>query len=133
MGKGILFDSGGLNLKDTDSITNMFLDKHAACSCFVAFEAIVKSQLKINVTVSLGFAENFISSNSYRPSDIIKSRKGLTIKIADTDAEGRLVLADAMNWTQENYKIDKMIEISTLTYSCMKGLGRFHAGVYSNN
>lgn len=111
----------------------MFLDKHAACSCFVAFEAIVKSQLKINVTVSLGFAENFISSNSYRPSDIIKSRKGLTIKITDTDAEGRLVLADAMNWTQENYKIDKMIEISTLTYSCMKGLGRFHAGVYSNN
>ena len=58
------------------------------------------SKIQINLTVSLGFAENFISSNSYRPSDIIQSRKGLTVKIADTDAEGRLVLADAMNWTQ---------------------------------
>jgi leucyl aminopeptidase len=78
----------------------MFMDKHAACSCLVAFEAVVRQNIKTNLTVSLGLAENCIGSQSYRPSDILLSRKGLTVKVADTDAEGRLILADVMNWTQ---------------------------------
>lgn len=79
---------------------DMFLDKHGACSVFSAFQTLVEEQAKVNVTVSMGFVENFVASNSYRPSDIFTSRKGLTVEIGNTDAEGRLVLADCMNWTQ---------------------------------
>ena len=78
----------------------MYLDKHGACSVLSAFEAILHEKLPINVTVSIGMVENSIDNNAYRPSDIIKSRKGLTVEIGNTDAEGRLVLCDAMNWTQ---------------------------------
>ena len=81
-------------------IKDMYLDKAGAVSVFTAFQYVVKQKLKINLTVSMGFVENFVGSNSYRPSDIIKSRKGLTVQIGNTDAEGRLVLADCMNWTQ---------------------------------
>lgn len=78
----------------------MFLDKHGACSVLSAFETIVEEKMKVNVTCSIGLVENFLSDNSYRPMDIIKSRKGLTVEIGNTDAEGRLVLADCMHWTQ---------------------------------
>ena len=78
----------------------MYLDKHGACSVLSAFEAIVEESIKINVTCSIGLVENFLSDNSYRPMDIIKSRKGVTVEIGNTDAEGRLVLADCMHWTQ---------------------------------
>ena len=78
----------------------MFLDKHGACSVFSAFQTLVEEKAKVNITVSMGFVENFVASNTYRPSDIITSRKGLTVEIGNTDAEGRLVLADCMNWTQ---------------------------------
>ena len=88
----------------------MFLDKHGATSVLSAFEAIVKEKLPINVTCSIGLVENSISNNAYRPSDIIKSRKGLTVEIGNTDAEGRLVLCDCMHWTQENFKVDCLIE-----------------------
>lgn len=81
-------------------IKNMYLDKHGACSVLSAFQTVVEEKLKINLTCSMGFVENFVSANSYRPSDIITSRKGLTVEIGNTDAEGRLVLADCMNWTQ---------------------------------
>lgn len=82
----------------------MHLDKSGAVTVFTAFQHVVQEKLKINLTVSMGFVENFLASNAYRPSDIIKSRKGLTVEIGNTDAEGRLVLADCMHWTQENYK-----------------------------
>lgn len=88
---------------------DMYLDKHGACSVFSAFQSIVDEKVKINLTCSMGFVENFLSDNSYRPSDIFKSRKGIMVEIGNTDAEGRLVLADCMNWTQENYKVGVMI------------------------
>lgn len=100
VGKGVCFDAGGLNIKPTSGIKDMFLDKHGACSVFSAFQTLVEEKAKVNITVSMGFVENFVASNSYRPSDIITSRKGLTVEIGNTDAEGRLVLADCMNWTQ---------------------------------
>lgn len=77
--------------------------------------------------------ENSIANNAYRPSDIIKSRKGLTVEIGNTDAEGRLVLCDAMNWTQENYKVDCLIEESTLTGAMIVALGSRYAGMFGNN
>ena len=74
-----------------------------------------------------------MSSNSYRPLDIIRSRKGITVEIGNTDAEGRLVLADCMNWTQEKYKVKNMIELSTLTGAIVIALGKKHAGLFSNS
>jgi len=79
VGKGLCFDAGGLNLKPTSGIAGMHNDKHGACSVLSAFEAAVKLKIKSNIVAVVGLAENFISSNSYRPLDIIKSRKGLTV------------------------------------------------------
>ena len=112
---------------------NMFLDKCGAVTVLSAFQAIVKEKLAINLTCSIGLVENFISDNAYRPSDIIKSRKGLTVEIGNTDAEGRLVLADCMHWTQENYKTKVLIELSTLTGAMIVALGSEYAGVYTND
>ena len=79
VGKGLCFDAGGLNLKSTSGISGMHNDKHGACSVLSAFESVVKLKLPINVVAVIGLAENFVSSNSYRPLDIIRSRKGLTV------------------------------------------------------
>ncbi len=79
---------------------DMFMDKLGAMTVLSAFQTIVKLKLPINLTCSIGLVENSINENSYRPSDIIASRKGLTVEIGNTDAEGRLVLADCMHWTQ---------------------------------
>ena len=111
----------------------MYLDKCGAMNVMAAFFAIVKEKLPINVTCSVGLVENFVSANSYRPSDIIKSRKGLTVEIGNTDAEGRLVLADAMNWTQEHYKPHTLIEMSTLTGAIIMALGNEMAGLFTND
>ena len=78
----------------------MFLDKQGACNVLAAFRGAVEMGLKINLTVTIGLAENSIGNKSYKPSEIIKSHKGLTVEINNTDAEGRLVLADCISWTQ---------------------------------
>ena len=111
----------------------MYLDKHGAVSVFAAFKAIVEEKVKINLTCSMGYVENFLSDKSYRQSDIIASRKGLTVYIGNTDAEGRLVLADCMNWTQQKYKVDVLIEESTLTGAMVVALGSRFAGIFSNS
>jgi leucyl aminopeptidase len=78
----------------------MFMDKLGAMTVLASFQAVVKEKIPINLTCSIGLVENSINENAYRPSDIIQSRKGLTVEIGNTDAEGRLVLADCMHWTQ---------------------------------
>lgn len=83
---------------------DMHMDKSGACAVLSAFKTIVEMKLNINISCTIALAENFLGDNAYRPSDIIKSRKGLTVEIGNTDAEGRLILADAMTWTQEVYK-----------------------------
>ena len=78
-------------------------------------------------------AENSLSGKAYRPSDVIKSHKGLTVEINNTDAEGRLILADAMSWVQSNYKVKNLIELSTLTGACKVALGNNYAGLFTNS
>lgn len=78
----------------------MFLDKCGAMNVLSAFQTVVKQKVPVNLTCSIGLVENSINENAYRPSDIIISRKGLSVEIGNTDAEGRLVLADCMHWTQ---------------------------------
>ena len=99
VGKGITFDTGGLHLKGYGNMEKMYLDKSGACNVLATFKAVVEMNLKINITATLGFAENAISNTAYKPGDIIKSLSGLTVEINNTDAEGRLVLADCLTWT----------------------------------
>lgn len=133
VGKGVCFDTGGLNIKAAGGMKDMYMDKCGAVSVFTAFQYVVEEKLKLNLTVSMGWVENSISKNAYRPSDIIASRKGITVEIGNTDAEGRLVLADCMHWTQEKYKTDVLIELSTLTGAIIAALGHRFAGLFTND
>jgi leucyl aminopeptidase len=111
----------------------MYLDKAGACAVLAAFRGAVEMNLKVNLTVTLGFAENAIGNSSYKPSEIIQSYHGHTVEINNTDAEGRLVLADCISWTQRNRNPTKMIEVSTLTGACAAALGESTAGLFTNN
>lgn len=101
VGKGLTFDTGGLNLKPTGFIEDMYQDKGGACAVLGALHATLELGLKKNVIFAMGFAENAIDNKSYKPMDIIKSMKGITVEIGNTDAEGRLVLADTLTYVQQ--------------------------------
>lgn len=122
VGKGVCFDAGGLNIKPTKAIESMWCDKGGACAVLSTFKAAVDLKLPINLVCSVAFVENLLGSDAYHPSDIIKSYKGLTVEIGNTDAEGRLILCDAMSYTQEFYKPNTLLEFSTLTGACMVAL-----------
>lgn len=98
VGKGLTFDTGGLNIKKS-SMEEMYLDKTGACAVMGALHGTLALKLKKNVVFVFGFAENAIGARVYKPGDIIKSLKGLTVEVGNTDAEGRLVLADAITYT----------------------------------
>lgn len=133
VGKGLTFDTGGLNLKPTNYIEDMYQDKHGACNSLSVFKAVTEMNWKINLVCVLAIAENSIDGDSYKPSDIIESYKGLTVEITNTDAEGRLVLADALSYVQEKYKPQNIINLATLTGACMVALGHKTAGLFTNN
>lgn len=133
VGKGLTYDTGGLNLKPTNSIEDMYLDKAGACATLGALHGTIQLKLKKNIVFVVGLAENAIDANAYKPMDIIKSWKGLTVEIGNTDAEGRLVLADSLTYTQEKYNPKKIIDLATLTGACVVALGEKCAGYFSNN
>ena len=133
IGKGVTYDTGGLNLKPTGYMETMYLDKHGACSALGVMMLVATLNLKINIVCALALAENSIDGSSYKPGDIITSYKGHTVEIGNTDAEGRLCLADVMTFVQEEYKPKKMIDIATLTGACMVALGNKTAGLFTNN
>ncbi|KRX08256.1 hypothetical protein PPERSA_01186 [Pseudocohnilembus persalinus] len=133
VGKGLTFDAGGLNIKPTGFMETMYIDKQGACNVLGILKGVLDSKLKVNLTCTIGLAENFISSTSYRPSDIIKAKNGITVEIGNTDAEGRLVLADSICWTNSlGKKITHMFEFSTLTGACAIALGNKTAGIFTN-
>lgn len=133
VGKGLTFDTGGLNLKPTGGIEDMYLDKSGACAVLAAFKWAVETKYPVNLICSLAIAENAIGSRSYKPLDIIKSKKGLTVEIGNTDAEGRLCLADALTYTQIKYQPTTVIDLATLTGACVAALGEETAGVFGND
>jgi leucyl aminopeptidase len=98
VGKGLTYDTGGLNLKPTGFMEDMYLDKSGACAVFGSLLGALELDLKVNVVFAMGFAENAIDRKSYKPGDIITSMKGLTVEVGNTDAEGRLVLADTLTY-----------------------------------
>lgn len=133
VGKGVTFDTGGLNLKPTGFMEDMYGDKGGACAVIGALHGCLELRPKKNILFAVGLAENAIDARSYKPGDIITSMKGLTVEIGNTDAEGRLVLADCFTYVQQEFKPKTMINLATLTGACLVALGHDTAGLFSNS
>lgn len=132
VGKGVVFDTGGLNIKTGNFMGLMKKDMGGAACALSLFQILAQSNLNLDINVYLPIVENSISSNSVRPSDIVKSRKGLTIEIDNTDAEGRLILADALTRASED-KMDLIIDFATLTGAARVALGPELPPFYTNS
>ncbi|WP_077337859.1 leucyl aminopeptidase [Pseudocolwellia agarivorans] len=132
VGKGITFDSGGISIKPGAAMDEMKYDMCGAASVLGTMVSVVKLGLPINVVCVVAAAENMPSANATRPGDIIKSMSGKTIEILNTDAEGRLVLCDALTFVQE-YKPATIIDVATLTGACIVALGGHASGLFSND
>lgn len=131
VGKGITFDSGGLSLKGPDSMLTMKGDKTGACVVLAAVRLAAQLKLPVKVHAVMGLAENMPSGSSYRVDDIVRAYNGKTIEVINTDAEGRITLADSLSLASELHP-DVMIDIATLTGACAVALGSFCAGLFSN-
>jgi len=131
VGKGITFDSGGINLKSSLHMGDMKADMSGAATVAATLLAVAKLKPDMNIIGILPLAENLPSGHAYRPGDIVRAYGGKTIEIGNTDAEGRLILADAMAYTVDSFKPDIMIDLATLTGACVVALGPKIAGVFS--
>lgn len=127
VGKGITFDSGGLNVKPTGHMEDMRLDMAGAAAVLGAMEAIAALKLKVNVVGVMACAENAVGSRAYKPGDILVSYSGKTVEVLNTDAEGRLVLADALAYTEKTYRPDYLIDLATLTGAALIATGTHYA------
>jgi leucyl aminopeptidase len=132
VGKGITFDTGGINLKTLGGIEEMKYDMCGAASVLGAFVAAVGMQLPINLISIVPAVENMPDGNSYRPSDVITSMAGKTIEVGNTDAEGRLILCDALTYA-ERFQPQALIDVATLTGACVIALGKFATGLMSKH
>ena len=132
VGKGITFDSGGLNIKPDNYMLTMKGDKTGACNVLGIMKGAAELGVNVEVHGFMTCAENMPSGSSYRPDDIITARNGKTIEINNTDAEGRLVLADALCVASE-LKPDVIIDMATLTGACAVALGKYRAGLFAND
>ncbi len=133
IGKGITFDSGGLNLKPSGYIESMRQDMGGAAAVLGVLKNVCRLNLKKNVIFALGIAENAIGSGAYKPGEVLTSYSKKTVEIANTDAEGRLVLADAIAYVEKNYKPERIIDIATLTGACVVALGYDYTGLVSTD
>ena len=133
VGKGLTYDTGGLSLKPTESMLTMRCDMGGAATMIGAMCSIAKMKLKKNVTCVVAACENSIGPNAYRPGDILTAMNGKTIEVTNTDAEGRLTLADALTYIVRKEKVNEVIDAATLTGAVMVALGEDVTGVFTNN
>lgn len=133
VGKGLTYDSGGYSLKPSESMDTMFTDMTGAATVIGAMKSMAKSKLKKNVVGIIAACENLISGSAYKPGDIVGSMAGKTIEVLNTDAEGRLTLADALWYAVKEVKADKVIDLATLTGACVVALGSTTTGAVTNN
>ncbi len=134
VGKGLCYDSGGLSLKPADYMVTMKSDKSGAVTVLGIIKAASELGLDVEIHAILGAAENMIGGNAYKPDDVLKAKNGKTIEVRNTDAEGRLVLADCLCYAEENIKdFDKIFDFATLTGACVVGLGEYTAGIMGFN
>ena len=133
VGKGITFDSGGLSIKPAQNMHYMKSDMGGAAAVLGIVELAAKLELPINLAAIIPCAENAVDGNSYRPGDVIQSYSGKTIEVIDTDAEGRLVLADGLSYITQKYQPEQLIDLATLTGSVVRTLGYSAAGAWSTS
>lgn len=133
IGKGVTFDSGGLILKPAGSMEDMKIDMSGGAAVLAAMSIVPSLDLDFEVHGFIGLVENMPSGTCYRPGDVIASRKGLTVEVNNTDAEGRLVLADVIDYVKEKIDPTEMVDLATLTGACMVALGPVTAGAFSND
>jgi leucyl aminopeptidase len=133
VGKGVCFDTGGYSLKPAKFMEDMTYDMAGSATVVGLMKNLAIRKAKINAVGVVGLVENMVSGNAQRPGDIVKSYSGKTIEILNTDAEGRLVLADALTFTEKKFKPKFMVDLATLTGAIIVSLGSEYAGLFSNN
>lgn len=133
VGKGITFDSGGLSLKPANSMETMKDDMSGAAAVISTMQAIAQLKPAVNIIAFTPLAENLPSGNAIKPGDIITFYNGKTAEVKNTDAEGRLILADALSYAVKHYKLDAIIDMATLTGACAYALGPFFSGLFSQH
>jgi leucyl aminopeptidase len=133
IGKGVTFDSGGISLKPGPAMDEMKFDMCGAASVLGCMKAISTLKLKLNVIGIVPACENLPSGIATKPGDIVTSMSGKTIEVLNTDAEGRLILCDALTYAQKKYKPGVIVDIATLTGACLVALGRVRSGLLANS
>jgi leucyl aminopeptidase len=133
VGKGITFDTGGLNIKPTGSMETMRTDMSGAAAVVGILKNVLALGVKKNIIFVCTLAENAIGSASYKPGDVFVSYSDKTVEIGNTDAEGRLVLADAISYLIKNYKPERLIDLATLTGACVVALGYDYAALVTKD
>ncbi|MBN2187269.1 MAG: leucyl aminopeptidase [Dehalococcoidia bacterium] len=132
IGKGVTFDSGGISIKPSEHMEEMKDDMAGGAAVMAALKAIAELKPKVNVTAIVPATENLPSGTALKPGDILKAMNGKTIEVINTDAEGRLILADALSYAVEQ-KLSPLVDLATLTGACRVALGTGYSGVFSNN
>lgn len=132
VGKGVIFDTGGISIKPGASMEDMKGDMGGAAAVTGLMKALAMRKARVNAVGVIGLVENMPDGKAYRPGDILTSMSGKTIEVINTDAEGRLVLADALWYTQDRFKPRAMIDLATLTGAILVALAHDHAGLFSN-
>ena len=133
VGKGVTFDTGGLSLKPSTGMEDMKGDMAGAACVVGLMHTLAERKAKANVVGIIGLTENMPGGGAQRPGDVVKAMSGKTIEVLNTDAEGRMVLADCLWYAQQRFKPKAMINLATLTGAVMVALGKEHAGLFSNN
>jgi leucyl aminopeptidase len=133
VGKGVTFDTGGISIKPALGMESMKWDMGGAGAVAGAMKALALRKAKANVVGICGLVENMPDGNAQRPGDVVTTMSGQTVEVINTDAEGRLVLSDAMTWTQKTFKPKVMIDLATLTGAMVITLGHEYAGIFSND
>ena len=133
IGKGLTYDSGGLSLKPGASMVTMKMDKAGACGVLGMIKAASELKLDVEIHAFVGAVENMIGGDAYKPDDVLTSRSGKTIEVRNTDAEGRLVLCDVLDYAQEKVEADYMFDFATLTGACVVALGQYTTGMMGHS
>ncbi|AKM09179.1 leucyl aminopeptidase [Croceicoccus naphthovorans] len=133
VGKGVTFDSGGISIKPGAGMEDMKFDMGGAAAVAGTMLTLATRKAKANVVGVVGLVENMPDGNAQRPGDVVTSMSGQTIEVINTDAEGRLVLCDALTWTQQTFKPARIIDLATLTGAILISLGHEHAGMFTND
>jgi leucyl aminopeptidase len=131
LGKGVCFDSGGISIKPASGMEEMKWDMGGAAAVFGAMRALAARQAKVNAVGVLGLVENMPSGTAQRPGDVVRSMSGLTVEVINTDAEGRLVLADLIHYAIDRFKPRVMVDLATLTGAIIVALGHEQAGLFT--